>query len=59
MADDRRWRFFEKAVPVFGLKIQAEAGPVIGRIDETKPRSASMERFLAGGRREEKTRRAM
>ncbi len=45
----------KKAVPVFGLKVQAEAGPVIGRIDETKPRSASMERFLAGGRGEEKS----
>jgi len=49
----------KKAVPVFGLKVQAEAGPVIGRIDETKPRSASMERFLAGARGEEKTRRAV
>jgi hypothetical protein len=45
-----------KRVPVFRPKIQAEAGPVIGRIDETKPRSASMERFLAGAHGEEKTR---
>src|ERR1700674_4970760 len=51
--------FRKKRVPVFGLKIQAEAGPVIGRIDETKPRGAGMARFLAGGRREEKGRRAM
>jgi hypothetical protein len=44
----------KKAAPVFGPKNQAEAGPVMGRIDETKPRSASMARFLAGGRGEEK-----
>jgi hypothetical protein len=49
----------KKRAPVFGLKIQAEAGPVIGRIDETKPWSVGMERFLAGERRKEKTWRAM
>ncbi len=47
--------FAKKRVPVFRPKNQAEAGPVIGRIDETKPRSAGMERFLAGRRGKEKT----
>ena len=50
--------FRKKRVPVFGPKNQAEVGPVIGRIDETirKPERASMTRFLAGARGEEKTR---
>src|SRR6266536_5182186 len=53
----RRWRCFEKSGPGLPPEIQAEAGPVMGRmIDETKSRGARMGRFLAGERRKEKSR---